>query len=104
MSIFLFDDKLLKHMTEKEVKQRLWDLSYKEYIQRDEDRLMFTYENTDTLFDRFTTLDTNMEIFQSIFHSQTTLMLTKEWAIDNCDDESENKSDPDSDDDMEDLF
>ena len=65
---------------------------------------MFTFENTDILFDRFTALDRNMEIFQIIFHSQTTLMLTKEWAIDNYDDKSENKSDPDSDDDMEDLF
>jgi hypothetical protein len=45
-----------------------------------------------------------MEIFQSIFHSQTTLMLTKEWANDNYDDESESQSDSDSDDDMEDLF
>ena len=104
MSIFLFDDESLKNMTEKEVKRKLWDLSYKEYIQHDEDRLMFTYENTDILFDRFTALDTNMEIFQSIFHSQTTLMLTKEWAIDNCDNEPESRSDADSDDDMEDLF
>ena len=47
-------------MTEKEVKQRLWDLSYKEYIQRDAGRLMFTFDNIDSLFDEFTAMDTNM--------------------------------------------
>ena len=65
---------------------------------------MFTFEDTDSLFKNFTTLDMNMEISQSILHSHTALMLTKEWAIDNYDDDSVNNLNSKSENEMEDLF